>query len=69
LATEVFNDPFAIERLDDREDYGEDRFILIGSAEGAILTVVYADRNDRIRMISARQATKREQDDYFTENN
>jgi uncharacterized DUF497 family protein len=69
LATEVFNDPFAIERLDDREDYGEDRFILIGSAEGAIHTVVYADRNDRIRMISARQATKREQDDYFTENN
>jgi uncharacterized protein len=40
LATEVFRDPFAIERLDDREDYGEDRFILIGSTEGAMLTVV-----------------------------
>jgi hypothetical protein len=60
-------DPFAIERLDDREDYGEERFILIGSAPGSILTVIYAERNGRIRIISARQATKREQDDYFTE--
>jgi uncharacterized DUF497 family protein len=69
LATEVFKDPFAIERLDDRKNYGENRFILIGSAEGAILTIVYTDRSDRIRIISARRATKREQDDYFTENN
>ncbi len=68
LATEVFKDPFGIERLDDREDYGEDRFILIGSAEGSILTVVFTERSGRIRIISARQATKREQDDYFTEN-
>jgi len=68
LATEVFKDPFAIERLDDREDYGEERFILIGSAAGSILTVIYTERNGRIRIISARQATKREQDDYFTEN-
>ena len=29
-ARKVFLDPFAVERLDDREDYGEDRFILIG---------------------------------------
>ena len=68
-ATEVFTDPFAIERLDDREDYGEDRFILIGIAEGAVLTVIYTERNGQIRIISARQATKREQDDYFVENN
>jgi uncharacterized DUF497 family protein len=67
LATEVFKDPFAIERLDDREDHGEDRFILIGSAKSSILTVVHTERNGRIRIISARQATKREQDDYFTE--
>jgi len=68
LATEVFKDPFAIERLDDREDHGEERFILIGSAAGSILTVIYTERNGRVRIISARQATKREQDDYFTEN-
>ena len=68
LAVKVFRDLFGIERLDDREDYGEDRFILIGTAEGALLTVVYTERNGRIRIISARQATKREEDDYFVEN-
>ena len=67
-AAEVFTDPFAIERLDDREHYGEDRFILIGMAEGAVLTVVYTERDDRLRLISARRATRVEQDDYFTKN-
>jgi uncharacterized protein len=69
IAALVFKDPFAIERLDDREDYGEDRFILIGVAEGELLTVVYSERNGRIRIISARQATRHEQNDYFTQNN
>jgi uncharacterized DUF497 family protein len=68
LATKVFDDPFGIERLDDREAYGEDRFILIGTAEGSVLTVVYTERASRIRIISARQATKHEHDDYFIEN-
>ena len=67
-AIEVFKDSFGVERLDDREDYGEDRFILIGVAEGAVLTVVYTERNGRIRVISARRATKHEQDNYFVEN-
>jgi uncharacterized DUF497 family protein len=29
LAMTVFSDPFAVERLDDREDYGEERFVII----------------------------------------
>ena len=70
LATTVFDDPFAVERLDDREDYGEERFILIGIAAGnSLLSVVYTERKGRIRIISARRATKREQDDYFQQNN
>ena len=64
----MFKDSFGVEGLDDREDYGEDRFILIGVAEGAVLTVVYTERNGRIRVISARRATKHEQDNYFVEN-
>jgi uncharacterized DUF497 family protein len=32
LAKTVFKDPFAIEGLDDREDYGEERFVIIGMA-------------------------------------
>jgi uncharacterized protein len=30
LAKTVFKDPFAVEHLDDREDYGEQRFVIIG---------------------------------------
>ena len=67
-AIKVFGDPFGIERLDDREDYGEERFILIGTAEEAVITVVYTERNGRFRIISARRATRHEQDDYFVEN-
>ena len=67
-AIKVFWDPFGIERLDDREDYGEERFILIGTAEEAVITVVYTERNGRFRIISARRATRHEQDDYFIEN-
>ena len=66
LAKTVFKDSFAIERLDDRKDYGEERFILIGMAEGNILLfVAYTEREERIRIISARRVTQSEQDDYF----
>ena len=55
-----------IELLDDREDYGEERFVIIGMAEGDVLLfVAYTEREERIRIISARRATKHEQDDYF----
>ena len=71
LAKTVFKDPFAIERLDDREDYGEARFVMIGRAEGNVLLfVAYTERknNECIRIISARRATQYEQDDYFQQN-
>ena len=69
LAQTVFKDPFAIERLDDRENYGEERFVIIGVAEGKVLLfVAYTERQERIRIISARRATQYEQDDYFEQN-
>jgi len=40
----VFKDPFAIERLDDRADYGEERFIIIGMGEGPVLLFVAYNR-------------------------
>jgi uncharacterized protein len=67
-AQKVFSDPFAIELRDDRENYGEERFIRIGMAEGALLTVVYTPKQDRVRLISARRATRHEQDEYFLQN-
>ena len=65
LAKTVFKDPFAVERLDDREDYGEERFVVIGMAEGnVVLFVAYTEREERIRIISARRATQDEEADY-----
>jgi hypothetical protein len=61
----VFDDAASVDEIDDREDYGEDRFIIIGMANRRLLTVTYTERDGRIRIISARKATRREQDDYF----
>ena len=52
LAKTVFKDPFAIERLDDREDYGEERFVIIGMAEGHVLRfAAYTEREGRLRQL------------------
>jgi uncharacterized DUF497 family protein len=67
-ATLAVGDPFAIEWLDTREAYGEERIVLVGMSQGRLLTVVYAQRAERLRIISARRATKHEQDDYFRQN-
>jgi uncharacterized protein len=50
-AAEACEDTDALIELDDSEDYGEDRFILIGRAADGVLTVVYTERNDRVRII------------------
>jgi len=69
LAKTVFQDPFAIERLADREDYGEERFVIVGMAAGSVVMfVAFTGREGRIRIISARRATQNEQDDYFQQN-
>ena len=60
----VFADAYAVERLDERANYGEDRMVVIGRAKGRLLTVVYTERDERIRIISARKAGKQEIDDY-----
>jgi uncharacterized DUF497 family protein len=39
-----FGDPLVVEVFDDRLNYGEDRFIHIGSSEGQVLTVAYTGR-------------------------
>lgn len=67
-AKRVFRDPFAIERLDDREDYGEDRYVIIGTVDGRVLCVVYTLRNGAIRLISARGAEPHERRRYHEDN-
>jgi uncharacterized protein len=64
-AIPVFGDPLAIVRYDDREDYGEDRFVHIGISYGEILRVIYTVRKENlIRIISASRATASERKDY-----
>lgn len=67
-ARRAFFDPFSAGEIDDRADYGEDRFTIVGMVEATLITVAYTERGDRIRIISARQATRHEQDDYFQQN-
>ncbi len=55
-ARDVFKDPFAIEQIDDRKNYGEERFIIIGMASGRLLVVAYTMKGEIIRIISARGA-------------
>jgi len=68
-ATEAFSDPFGIEEFDTRDDeHGEDRFILTAMGGGSPLVVVYTERGEAIRIISARRATRQEHDDYYRKN-
>lgn len=58
-------DGFTVDRPDERFDYGEERMISVGSLAGVvILTVVHTDRLGVRRIISARQASKRERQTY-----
>ena len=61
----VFDDVFAFERCDFDSDPGEIRYVITGMVNDVILKVVYTDRGERIRMISARKATKYEQEEYY----
>lgn len=67
-AKDAFSDPFAIEQLDDRYDYGELRYVLLGMVEGRLLTVTYTEQDGVIRIISARAAEPFERREYHEQN-
>jgi hypothetical protein len=50
---------------DERFDYGETRFLLIGILKSQVIVVAYTERGENIRIISARKATKNEQIYFF----
>jgi uncharacterized DUF497 family protein len=56
VAVRVFEGP-TLERVDDREDYGEERWLATGQIDGRIVTVAYTERGEVLRPISARKAT------------
>ena len=65
-AATALSDEAALTIPDD--DHGEERFVTIGmDATGRLLVVSYTYRDDDVRLISARRATKREQRQYSGE--
>jgi uncharacterized DUF497 family protein len=54
-----------VERVDDRFDYGEQRVYAIGMANGLEITVIYTDRGQDRRIISAWRAEPHEQRYYW----
>ena len=63
----VFADPYRIEKFDEKHSVTEDRFIVIGEIANTMFVVmlVYTDRDDAIRIISARKATPQERREYY----
>lgn len=65
-AMRVFEDENMVSRLDGRNEYGEDRYQVLGRSYQNILFVVYTERhNDTIRIISARKVTRQEETAYL----
>ena len=66
VAKEVFADPLNIEWPDDCDH--EVRSIIVGQFQSGFYYVVYTERQTKIRLISARKATKNEQARYYHAN-
>jgi len=61
---EIFEGPM-LTGLDEREDYGEDRWIAIGLLKAIVVVTVFTERGeDTIRVISLRKALKHERIKY-----
>jgi uncharacterized DUF497 family protein len=59
-AVHVFRDPNRLVELDDRFDYGEIRYRVIGQIDGRAYLVAYTPRRGVVRIISARRANRKE---------
>ena len=66
-AAEIFASEI-IERIDDRENCGELRFIALGRVETEIYRVAYTWRGETVvRIITAQKASKHERETYYRE--
>jgi uncharacterized protein len=64
-ASTIFDDPMFITFLDREHSIGEERYITIGlSNKQRLLMVAHTERGNKIRIISARKATKNEENFY-----
>lgn len=64
-ATTVFDDSLSVTFPDPDHSIGEERYVIIGMSElGKLLIVSHTDRENRIRIISARTANRQEKRFY-----
>ena len=59
-AAQAFSDPARTIEIDDRRNYGEERYRLTGVVQGRLYVVVYTPRHGAVRVISAHKANQRE---------
>ena len=68
-AATVFGDPLSLTYPDPDHSAWEQRFVTVGtSIKNRILIVAHTDREDDVRIISVRKATRRERK-YYEEKN
>ncbi|MGD9508025.1 MAG: BrnT family toxin [Geminicoccaceae bacterium] len=60
FAAGVFADPTLLVEVDDRRDYGEPRLVAVGRIAEFHFTVVFTPRAAKVRIISARRASRKE---------
>ena len=64
-AMSVFGDPLSLTGYDPDHSDDEDRYLTVGQSEaGRIVIVSHTDRDEKIRIISAREASRGERKDY-----
>jgi uncharacterized DUF497 family protein len=64
-AETVFDDPLYVDFYDSDHSEDEHRYIIIGeSQQGRLLLISYTERDNVIRLISAREATRSEREAY-----
>ena len=64
VAVRIFEGPI-LERWDNRFDYGETRWLAVGTVNTLELTVCYTDRGEIRRIISARKANNAEREAFY----
>ena len=63
--TQVFFDPMRIDLFDWDHSYGEERWKVLGYAGWLLYMVNCTEKDNTIRIFSARKATKTEEDEYY----
>ena len=65
IGSEEIFDGYTVTFEDDSVDYHEQRFVSFGMFQERIVAVVHAEKNENIRIISIRKATKHEERYYY----